>query len=192
MKTPLHGHNEKCLPGWSNSSLSGSVNLRRSPGDWTTKRAVTSVGPCLRIRVAAGASHREAEHDLRETCTGQPDEDADEDYGRTGWQRRGRLQRRVSWALANTTASTLRIARSGGACEIPGKAHIHDSGGKLNYRGGGMDGERCSLPRHGRCESRRGVGCSPAGGACGIGRVRVGGRGRCKAYMDGNGGMCVG
>lgn len=50
---------------------------------------------------------------------------------------RGSWARRVSWALANTTASTLRIASSGGACESPGKAHIHESGGKLNYRGGG-------------------------------------------------------
>lgn len=32
MKIPLHGPNEQCLPGWSNTSLSGSVNLRRSPG----------------------------------------------------------------------------------------------------------------------------------------------------------------
>lgn len=57
----------------------------------------------------------------------------------------GSSARRASRALANTTASTLRIARSGGACEIPGRAHTHDSGGKLNYCGGGttMSGVPC-------------------------------------------------
>lgn len=70
------------------------------------------------------------------------------------------LRSRLRKALANTTTttSTQRIAWSDGACENPGKAPtpmIREE--KLKQRGGGDDGERCSLPRHRRCESRTGV-----------------------------------
>lgn len=43
MKMASTGPMRNCLAAWRNTPLPGSVHLRRSPCDWTTKRAVFSV-----------------------------------------------------------------------------------------------------------------------------------------------------
>lgn len=160
MKIAPRGPNENCLAGWRNTSLSGSVELRRSRGGWTTKstkRAVFSVGHASRIRfeVLMPVVYYPERLSmiylrLRQGCPTRTWTSTTRYKKTNGLAEEGSVCRQLLCtlrkALANTSASTQQITRSG-ACEIPGKAHFHDSGREACSPWWWDGGERCSLPR---------------------------------------------